>query len=386
MSNLGRRQRKANRFLPAYVSRFTDQHGRDRLRFRRKGFPSGYFKAALGTEAFREEYRAFNNPEAPVAAARAAHDARIEPGSIADLRRQYYAVPVRLGPTETTQRKIRSVLDRGFFDGRETWPVAGIRFDHLDAMIADRRKPFFNEETKRKEGGDQAAKKLRKELVRLFDFAEKIKMVPATPMKHVAKVKIAPADRSPGYYPWSEDDIAKYRERWALGTKQRLAMELLLWTDQRKVDTIHLGPQHVKGRHFVVRQSKTGKTLKLLIADQLRAAIDAMPGSDALCFILTEYGKPFSVKGFGGWFRDQCDAAGLPRCTAHGLRKAMMRRMAELEMSNSSMKSVSGHSKDEEVSRYVESANQERLATAAITRVSEWERSNPDPTLDVRTA
>lgn len=386
MSNLGRRQCKTNRFLPAYVSRFTDQHGKDRLRFRRKGYPSGYFKAALGTEAFREEYRVFNNPAAPAAAARAAHDARIEPGSIADLRRQYYAVPDRLGPTETTQRKIRSVLDRGFFDGRETWPVAGIRFDHIDAMIADRRKPFFNEETKRKEGGDEAAKKLRKELVRLFDFAEKIKMVPGTPMKHVAKVRIAPADRSPGYYPWSEDDIAKFRSRWALGTKQRLAMELLLWTDQRKVDTIHLGPQHAKGRHFVVRQSKTGKTLQLHIADQLHAAIDAMPASDALCFILTEYGKPFSVKGFGGWFRDQCDAAGLPQCTAHGLRKAMMRRMAELDMSNSSLKSVSGHSKDEEVSRYVESANQERLATAAITRVSEWEKSNPVPALDVRRA
>lgn len=136
--------------------------------------------------------------------------------------------------------------------------------------------------------------------------------------------------------------IAKYRAQWALGTKQRLAMELLLWTDQRKVDTIHLGPQHVRGRYFVVRQAKTGKTLQLYIADQLWAGIKAMPESDALCFILTEYGKPFTAKGFGGWFRDQCGKAGLPQCTAHDLRKAMMRRMAELEMPNSSLRSVSG--------------------------------------------
>jgi hypothetical protein len=26
--------------------------------------------------------------------------------------------------------------------------------------------------------------------------------------------------------------------------------------------------------------------------------------------------------GFGNWFRDRCDEAGLPQCTAHGLKKA----------------------------------------------------------------
>jgi hypothetical protein len=116
----------------------------------------------------------------------------------------------------------------------------------------------------------------------------------------------------------------------------------------------------------------------------LAAAIEAMPVSDAMCFIVTEWGRPFSVKGFGGWFRDQCDAAGLPKCTAHGLRKATMRRMAELEMPNKSMKSVSGHSKDDEVARYTEAANQERLAESAIRRLAEWEMSNLGSRLDTK--
>src|SRR5690606_32167064 len=127
---------------------------------------------------------------------------------------------------------------------------------------------------------------------------------------------------------------------------------------------------------------KTGKLLKLTIAPQLATAIAAMPASDAMCFLLTEWGKPFSVKGFGGWFREQCDAAGLPQCTAHGLRKATMRRMAELEMPNKTMKSVSGHSKDDEVARYTAAANQERLADSAIRQLSDWEMSNPSPRLD----
>jgi hypothetical protein len=41
-----------------------------------------------------------------------------------------------------------------------------------------------------------------------------------------------------------------------------------------------------------------------------------------MTFLVNEYGKPFTAKGFGAWFRARCDEAGLPRCTAHGLRKA----------------------------------------------------------------
>lgn len=61
-----------------------------------------------------------------------------------------------------------------------------------------------------------------------------------------------------------------------------MAMELILWTDQRKIDAIHLGRQHMRNGKFVIRQSKTGKRLVLPIAPPLAAAIDAMPRSDAM--------------------------------------------------------------------------------------------------------
>lgn len=54
-----------------------------------------------------------------------------------------------------------------------------------------------------------------------------------------------------------------------------------------------------------------------------------------------------------------------------------MRSMAELEMPNKTMKSVNGHSKDDEVARYTEAANQKRLAQGAIKRLSQQEMSNP---------
>lgn len=375
-----RNRLRSNRFLPEYVSRFKDRHGKERLRFRRKGYPSKYFNAPLGTEAFREEYHRFNSQEAVAEAAEDAHAARTIPGSIGDLVRRYFAVPERLGPSETTQAKVRRILER-FAEGREDRPVKAVRFEHIDAIIAKARVKGTDNHG-RMIGGTEAARKLRKELRRLFAFAVKLQWIASNPVENAEQVKVAPSERSAGFYTWSEEDIATYRTRWPLGTKQRLAMELMLWTDQRKIDAIHLGRQHVRAGKFEIRQSKTGKKLLLPIAPQLAAAIEAMPASDAMCFLITEWGKPFSVKGFGGWFREQCDKAGLPKCTAHGLRKATMRRMAELEMPNKTMKSVSGHSKDDEVARYTAAADQERLAAGAIKRLAEWEMSNPDPRLD----
>ena len=57
-----------------------------------------------------------------------------------------------------------------------------------------------------------------------------------------------------------------------------------------------------------------------------------------------------------------------------------MRRVADLQIPNKGMKSVSGRSKDDEVARYIEAADQERLANSAIQRVSQWEAELPAET------
>ena len=44
--------------IPPYVSTFVSQHGVDRMRFRRKGFPSYYFVNRYGTAAWEREYAA----------------------------------------------------------------------------------------------------------------------------------------------------------------------------------------------------------------------------------------------------------------------------------------------------------------------------------------
>lgn len=252
------------------------------------GHPSQYFTAPLGTEAFREEYHRFNSAEAIAEAREATAAAHCTPGSIGDLLRRYVAVPERLGPSEVTQTKVRNILER-FCEGREDRPVKGLTFEHIDAVIAKARIKMVDAKG-RKVGGIEAARKLRKELRRFLAFARKLGWITTNPVEDSQPVKVAPGERSIGFYTWIEEDITAYRTHWPLGTKQRLAMELMLWTDQRKVDSIHLGRPHIRNGKFVIRQSKTGKMLTLPITAPLAAAIDAMPDTDAAGFLVAEWG------------------------------------------------------------------------------------------------
>ena len=81
-----------------------------------------------------------------------------------------------------------------------------------------------------------------------------------------------------------------------------------------------------------------------------------------LTFLVTERGAPFTAAGFGNWFRDRCNEAGLPQCSAHGLRKLAATRMANAGCSTDQIKAVTGHKSLSEVARYTKAANQARLA------------------------
>ncbi|MEH3105069.1 MAG: tyrosine-type recombinase/integrase [Sphingomonas phyllosphaerae] len=118
---------------------------------------------------------------------------------------------------------------------------------------------------------------------------------------------------------------------------------------------------------------KTGTDLWLPVAPQLLEAIAAMQRVGLKTILVTDYGKPFSKAGFGNKMREWCDEAALPQCTAHGLRKAMARRLAESGESQQSIKSVGGWKADAEVTTYTAGVDQRRLASAAIGRLS-----NPD--------
>jgi integrase len=370
-----RKRTGTNRFLPKHVSKFDSQHGAVRYRFRKAGLPGGYFTAALGTEEFRQEYQAFLNPvDMPTPEPKS----KATPGTIDALLERYMAVPERLGPSLITQEKVRAVLEdfrRGDTPKGRGWRlIAATTFEDIDKIVA--KKMIKTGSGNKTKGGLHAARKLRKELIRLFDFAIKAEMIAQNPARLSEKVKAPAGDSAHGFHTWTEDEIERYRAHHGLGTRQRLAMELALWTDQRRSDVVSMGKAQIKDGRLPVTQEKTGEVLWLPVAPQLLEAIVAMKPGDTspFCFLITERGRPFkTAASFGVWFKKACVAAGLPHCTMHGLRKATLRRMAELQMTNKTMKSVSGQRSDKTLAKYIEKADQARLADSAMAKLSAWE-------------
>ena len=176
-----------------------------------------------------------------------------------------------------------------------------------------------------------------------------------------------PNQKTDGYHSWTDAEIEQFEAHHEPVTTARLALSLLLYTGQRRGDVIRLGRQHIREGFVHVRQQKTGIALVIPIHAKLAAIIAEAPASH-LNLLTTQTGKPFSAAGFGNWFRDRCNEAGLSHCSAHGLRKAAARRLAEAGCTMHEIAAITGHASLSEVQRYTKAADQKRLALSAMEK------------------
>jgi integrase len=335
--------------FPAGVSAYRDRHGKLRTRFRRKGQLPYSFKAEPFSADWWAEYQACIDGTAALRIQPGA--ARIVPGTIADLISRYYRSADWQGPNDRTRHSFRLVIDR-FNSQLGDVPVAEFTYEHASALMGTMA------------ARPNAANKLRKLLARVWDEGLRIGLV-----ERINPWRLVKAYRVKGtYHTWTEEEIGRFITRWPVGTREYLALALMLNTAQRRGDAIRLGPQHVRDGRLVFAQRKTGKALSLPIVSELREAIAACP-SGHLTFLVTEHGSAFTDAGFGNWFADKCRAAGVPG-RAHGLRKAAAKRLAEEGATNQELKSWTGHVRDEEVALYVAAASQRRLADSGAAKLA----------------
>ena len=161
-----------------------------------------------------------------------------------------------------------------------------------------------------------------------------------------------------------------FERAYPVGSKPRLALALLLGTAARIADVVRLGRGHVRAGVIDMVQQKTGAQVTIPVTSVLAEAINAAAPSDHVVFLLNEHGRAFTAHAFSKWFVKQCRRAGLDKgLSAHGLRKAACRRLAEAGCSAKEIGAISGHSSLREVARYTEAADRKRLARNAVDRL-----------------
>jgi integrase len=176
---------------------------------------------------------------------------------------------------------------------------------------------------------------------------------------------------------WTDTEISKFESTWSIGTKQRLAFALMLYTGQRRSDVHRMTWADVSASSLNVTQQRTNAKLVIPLHSELRAVL-AQTQRDHLTILATEFGKPFTVDGFSQWLRAAIAKSGLPlNCQPHGLRKAAGRRLAEAGCTANEIMAVLGHKTLTEAERYTREADQARLATSAVRKL-EGQISNKD--------
>ncbi|WP_367399424.1 MULTISPECIES: tyrosine-type recombinase/integrase [Methylorubrum] len=174
----------------------------------------------------------------------------------------------------------------------------------------------------------------------------------------------------PLFHTWTEEEVARFEAHWPVGTRERLALDILLYTGLRRGDAARLGRPHVRNGVVRILTEKTSQEVTIRILPPLAASIAASPTGD-LTFIAGERGRPMTKESFGKWFRDACVAAGAPG-QAHGLRKAGARRAAESGAAEAELNAWFGWADgSRESATYVRGANRANLAERIAGRWNE---------------
>ncbi|MDU9005732.1 tyrosine-type recombinase/integrase [Sedimentitalea todarodis] len=341
-----------------------DRHGGKRWRLRKtiKGRKIDvYLAGTYGSAEFRAEYDAAVSPPAVTSASGAV------PGTF-DHVITHYLSGKGFKSLEASTRK----------------PKRG-RLDAIRALIGTARladlEPYHVENLMDRKGGPEAANRLHKELGEMYRHAQKkLGYNGPHPIDQVERRKI----KSTGFHTWTDEEVQQYREHHPSGTLARLALELILGTGAARQDACAMGRQNIKGPNIWYRRGKTGQdvTLPLNLLPELRHELRLVPSDQALFFVHSK-GKQFTVESFGNWFREQCEAAELPKvCRAHGLRKHGATRLAERGATEFQVMAFLAHKDPREARRYVQAANRTKMVADGLALLNLNNLSNYSEGLD----
>ena len=275
-------------------------------------------------------------------------------GSLRWLVQKFYASPEFKTLADNTRASRRRILDE-ICVKYGSKPYRRMEPRHVREKIRDEKADF-----------PEAANGRVKALRRVFQWACEVGHADTNPAREIPRLRSKNPD---GFHTWTVEEVRQYEARHPIGTVARLALALLFCTGVRKSDVVRLGPQMEREGwlHFTEQKGvdRNPKNRELPILPELRAVIDATP-SGHLTYLVTTYGKPFTANGFGNKMRKWCDEAGLPQCSAHGLRKAGATIAAENGATEHQLMSIFGWESPAQAALYTRKANRKRLAGDAM--------------------
>jgi integrase len=331
---------------PPHLHRQVTQHGKTVWYVRIGKGPRIRMRAAFGTPEFDAEYQA---AIAGLPARQTAKDDRAT-GTLAWLVERYRETGAWTNLSLATRRQRENIFKQVLKTaGKQS--IAKITTASIMAG-RDRRQ-------------DAPARHFLDAMRGLFRWAVKAKLVASDP---TVGVDNPPRPKTDGFAVWSDDDIAAYEKRWPIGTRQRVWLDVLVYTGLRRGDAVRFGRQHIRNGVGSIKTEKNNTPVTLPILPVLAKTLEAGPCGD-LTFISGENGRPLTKESFGNLFRKACRAAGLRDRSAHGLRKAAATRAANAGATVPQLEAIFGWNGGTMAALYTRAADRRRLAVEAMHKL-----------------
>ncbi|KWV45901.1 hypothetical protein AS156_23090 [Bradyrhizobium macuxiense] len=368
-----------------YLSREPDRHGNGRIYARRHG-KRIRIREQEGTPAFAKAYTAavekLGAPPSKRPKGNALLSRAWEKGTFGWLGVQYFASKGEdefLSLDAESQRARKNDLEACFLIAHQDDdpdPMGNCPLKHLSAKKMKRLIEMKD--------GRGARTNRRKHLSALCSWGVENDHLSGNPVRDI---KAGKASKGAGYYTWLIPDVQQFvayhsEQKTRRSRKALLALGLLLFAGMRRQDMVSLGKQHCRGavpgqlgewiRYIPKKTLKKRRTVsqKPLVPVLKAALVEHADILGDLTFLVTDYGKPFSEAGFGNWFRDRCDEAGLPLCSAHGLKKAGATIAAENGATDRQLMAMFDWDSPRMAWVYTKAAEQKRLAGEAMFLIS----------------
>jgi integrase len=191
---------------------------------------------------------------------------------------------------------------------------------------------------------------------------------------------------SGGWIPWTDEDLAAYRNRWPLGTEARLMLDILTYTMLRVGDASRFGPPHltkmIKQMAFQIATEKSqGRTIVTVpihpeFAASLRAARAAgMIGEEV--FVGKRIGGdnspivPMTKKSWANKFKKYAVLAGVnePKKSCHGVRKTRAEAAAYADCTEAQMMAMFGWTDPKMPAHYIAKAKRDKLGASGMEKL-----------------
>lgn len=341
--------RRTKREFPG-VTAYFDRHQKRRFRFRRKGFSTEIY-GEYGSNGFRRNYeravKGYRSQEIGAPATKR--------GTINALIVSYYKSPDFISLSDSTKSTYRREIER-------------LRNDHGHRLVMQMKRQHVVKLLEPLTDRPSARNNRLRMLRMLLNHAIEIGWRTDNPTTAVKKMRTG----SQGFHTWSEDELHAFFEHHELGSIAHTAVTLMLYTACSRVDAVRLGWQNTTGSRLQYRRQKTERfsdvVVDIPIHPDLQQVLDSLPRSQ-MTFLEASGGRSRYPNGLGNAMRKWCNAADLPDCTSHGLRKACATRLAEAGASEREIMAWTGHTSPQMVQIYAGKARRGLMADEGYAKL-----------------